>query len=194
LKERLFYFARHGQTDWNAKGRWQGQTDIPLNDAGRDEARRLGASLESLGIRSIGSSDLARALETAEIVGAAMGLSVSLVDAAFRERSYGAFEGKTISECRAQDPVRWASFDRDPDAVLPGVETIPALEQRMWRGLESAIRGMEAPALIVSHGRSIRALVRRVTGKMVAPIPNVGVYAFRLQGEGAIGADVITLP
>jgi broad specificity phosphatase PhoE len=194
LKEKIFYLARHGQTDWNARGRWQGQTDVPLNEAGRGEARQLAASLRSFGIRSIGSSDLARALETAEIVGAAVGLSVSVRDAAFRERSYGSFEGKTAGECRTQDPIAWASFDRDPDAILPGVETISALEQRMWRGLETAARCMETPALIVSHGRSIRALVRRVTEKMVAPIPNAGVYAFRLEGELAVAAYVVPLP
>ena len=65
---RILYLARHGETDWNAAGRWQGQSDVPLNDLGRDQARRLGEALRDKGVTAIVSSDLSRARETATMV------------------------------------------------------------------------------------------------------------------------------
>jgi broad specificity phosphatase PhoE len=194
LKGRLFYLVRHGQTDWNAAGRWQGQTDVPLNDAGRMEAAELAARLQTLGIRSVASSDLARALETAEIVSRALGVAVRPGDAAFRERAYGPFEGKTPTECRAMDPIAWERFERDPSQAPPGVEPLWALEERMMAGLSNAARHMATPALIVSHGRSIRVLVSNVTGRAVGPIPNVGVYAVRLEHGRPVEAYALPRP
>src|SRR5271165_4072006 len=98
---RVLYLARHGETDWNRTGRWQGQTDIPLNEAGKEQARELGVRLCGAGIRTIGSSDLARARETAEIASKELGLALGYLDAAFRERAYGIFEGLTREQCIA---------------------------------------------------------------------------------------------
>jgi broad specificity phosphatase PhoE len=177
----LFYFARHGETDWNKAGRWQGQTDIPLNEAGREQARILAARLEGLGLRSAGSSDLSRASETAEIASRILGIHRIAGDAAFRERAYGPFEGLTPKECRAKEPAAWARFEDDPSQALPGVEPLAALAERMLLGLQNAAERMPTPALIVSHGRSIRVLVGHVAGEAVGPIPNIGVYRFRLE-------------
>jgi probable phosphoglycerate mutase len=180
LKSTCLYFARHGETDWNVARRWQGQTDVPLNATGRVQAAALAARMRAEGIRAIGSSDLARARETAEIISRELGLSVSLVDAAFRERSYGIFEGLTSSECETRFSVAWSRFEGGAGQDLPGIEPLDMLASRMLTGLWLAAERLEAPALIVSHGRSIRVLVSKVTGKDVAPIPNGGVYRIRM--------------
>ncbi|HYG70238.1 MAG TPA: histidine phosphatase family protein, partial [Anaeromyxobacteraceae bacterium] len=91
---RLF-LVRHGETDWNVAGRWQGQTDIPLNEAGRAQARELARRMRGEGIATIAASDLLRARETAEIVAAELGLEVRILDHRLREQSFGAFEGLT---------------------------------------------------------------------------------------------------
>ena len=88
---------RHGETDWNASGRLQGHTDRPLNDYGRRQARELADRLSDDAIAAIYASDLSRAKETAEIVGARLGLPV-VVDADLRERNWGSWEGLTPSE------------------------------------------------------------------------------------------------
>src|SRR4029078_6301282 len=86
--------VRHGETDWNAPGRLQGHTDRPLNDYGRRQARELADRLGDDGIAAIYASDLSRAKETAEIVGARLGLPV-VIDADLRERNWGSWEGLT---------------------------------------------------------------------------------------------------
>lgn len=184
----VLYFARHGETDWNAAGRWQGQTDIPLNDTGRAQARALAARLRATGIRAIGSSDLARARETAEIVARELGLPLGPADAAFRERAYGIFEGLTPAECVARYPEAWERFEEDPRDPPTGVEPLGSLAGRMLIGLRRAAETLETPALVVSHGRAIRTLASLVTGHPVPPIANGGVYRFALVNGAPVEA------
>jgi len=86
--------VRHGETDWNAAGRLQGHTDRPLSDYGREQARRLAEELVGEEFDAIYASDLARARETAEIVGAQLDLPVVL-DPDLREKNWGTWEGLT---------------------------------------------------------------------------------------------------
>src|SRR5579883_2314353 len=95
----LFYLARHGQTDWNAEGRWQRWTDVPLNATGRAQARVLASVVQSLGIGGVVSSDLTRAKETAHIVAEALAVPFVGADPDLRERGFGVFEGLTRQEC-----------------------------------------------------------------------------------------------
>src|SRR3982751_4674804 len=89
---RLVFLARHGETAWNRAGRWQGKTDIPLSDAGRAQARALGAGLVGRGIVAVHASDLQRATETAEIIAGMLGIAALTVDARLGERGFGCFE------------------------------------------------------------------------------------------------------
>jgi len=82
------FLARHGETEWNRVGRWQGSTDIPLSEVGRDQALALAERLRGRGITEAHASDLSRARETAEIVAAALGVAPVRLDARFRERSF----------------------------------------------------------------------------------------------------------
>ncbi len=106
---------RHGETDWNASARLQGQTDIPLNARGQDQAQRLAAALRGEPLSAIYSSDLARAAQTADAVGAVLGLPVAQ-DQGLRERAFGIFEGLTPTEVGLQWPEqnrRWRQRDAD---------------------------------------------------------------------------------
>ena len=86
--------VRHGETDWNAEGRLQGHTDRPLNAHGRTQAKDLAERLAGEGADAIYASDLSRAKETAEILGARLGLPV-VIDADLREKNWGNWEGLT---------------------------------------------------------------------------------------------------
>ncbi len=111
---------RHGETAWNVDTRIQGQLDIPLNDTGRWQARRLAAAVADEGVSAIYASDLLRAHQTAQAIAQTTGLAVS-ADLALRERAFGAFEGHTYKEIEARWPEqseRWRK--RDPD-FSPGV-------------------------------------------------------------------------
>jgi probable phosphoglycerate mutase len=174
---RVVYLARHGETDWNRDGRWQGHTDIALNDAGREQARALAALLGGRGIGRVHASDLRRAHETAEIVAAALGVAAPVVDRDLRERSFGIFEGLTRDECAARHPEHWAAYRAEVSRVPPGAESHEALARRMHGAVARAAAGGDAvPVLVVSHGGSIRALIQRATGVMPPPLANVAVF------------------
>jgi broad specificity phosphatase PhoE len=177
---RVLYLARHGETDWNRVGRWQGHTDVALNDEGRAQARALGERLRGLDIGRVHASDLSRARETAEIAAALLGIGTPVVDPDLRERSFGVFEGLTRDECAARFPELWTSYRADASRVPPGAEAHEALAVRMHEAVLRAVSAREAdggaPVLVVSHGGSIRALLARVTGVMPPPLPNVAVF------------------
>jgi probable phosphoglycerate mutase len=196
--ERHLLLARHGETDWNAAGRWQGHTDVPLNAAGRAQALTLAARLRAEGVRAIATSDLCRARGTAEIVGEALGLEVALVDAALRERAYGRWEGLTRSECEAQFPEEWARHVSDPRTPPPGGESVDALLARVVPAVHGAAERLASPALLVTHGGVMRtflaAALSAAAGTPVAPprfIPNVGVWRVRLVAGRVVGAAAL---
>ena len=177
---RIIYLARHGETSWNREGRWQGHTDIALNDVGLAQARALGELLRGRGIARVHTSDLARARQTAELAAALLGVDALVVDPALRERSFGIFEGLTRQECEQLHAEHWASYRADPSRVPPGAESQEALADRMGEAVARAAAPREeaddAPVLVVSHGGSIRALLARATGKMPPPLDNVAVF------------------
>ena len=156
---RVLFVARHGETDWNAASRWQGQTDVPLNARGREQARALADVLRGAGLRSVATSDLARARATAEIVAAALGLGVGLVDPDLRERHFGCFEGFTREEVAVRFPEAWAGYLADPGPAVPGGESRDALLARLLRAAGRVARDLPEPALVVMHGGSMRALL-----------------------------------
>ena len=177
---RVLYLARHGETSWNREGRWQGHTDIALNETGHGQARALGELLRGRDIGRIHTSDLARARQTAETAAEILGISEVVVDAALRERSFGIFEGLTRRECEERHPDLWTSYRADPRQVPPGAESQEALAERVHAAVGRAVARRHAaddlPVLVVSHGGSIRALLARVTGTMPPPLENVAVF------------------
>jgi broad specificity phosphatase PhoE len=171
------YIARHGETDWNRVGRWQGQTDTRLNDVGRSQAKELASMLAGHRINRVISSNLARAHETATIVSELLGLGAVESDEDLRERSYGCFEGLTREECIAQFPEAWQSYLVDRRAGPRGSEPYDQVFGRMKRAMERAASAMidGQSILLVSHGGAIRTWLSTTTGQPALPIGNGAV-------------------
>lgn len=176
------YLTRHGETDWNHEGRWQGHTDIALNEAGRVQARELAERLRGLGIGKVAASDLGRARETAQIVAQALGLEEVAVDARLRERSFGAFEGLTRKDVAERYPQQWADYQADKRMMPPGAEPHELVISRMKGAVRTALEGVkpDASVLIVSHGGALRLLLTALTGQNIPPVPNAAVYKLSL--------------
>lgn len=194
MKRRRILLARHGQTEWNALGRLQGATDIPLNELGREQAQNLAAKLTGEPIAAIWSSDLSRARQTAEIVASARGLPGPLVEAELRERAFGVFEGLTRDECATQHPEAWQRWQAATTAP-PGGEDRGDAVARLRRALAkiAAATATSEPVLAVSHGGLMRLWLLEVLGPGVPMIPNAAVYAVDLDLDAADLALSVTL-
>jgi broad specificity phosphatase PhoE len=163
VSDRLL-LVRHGLTDWNREGRFQGHLDPPLSDDGQEQARLIATRLAASAgerPRRIVSSPLRRALETAELIAKALGLPTDEVgrDARLMELGQGAWEGRTHADVAMSDAERYAawregSWDRQP----PGGEPVTAAMGRVRAAIQAAIRGtVDAwPLCVVSHGGSLR--------------------------------------
>jgi broad specificity phosphatase PhoE len=177
--------ARHGETDWNREGRLQGHADQPLNDVGREQARALARSLTGEALAAIYSSDLLRALETAEIVAAVLGLPVVTVPE-LREADVGEFEGLTQAEIDTKFPDRAERVARLGYAFATG-EGHPAVTTRLLQALTRiAVEHEGETVLVVSHGGAIRVVLAHVEGldleqhrHRIAPTVNGGVFRVR---------------
>lgn len=175
--------ARHGETEWNRAGRWQGQADPPLNDLGRRQAETLADQLASDGVAAIYSSDLRRASETARIVANRLGLAVT-EDRALREIDVGSWSGLTRDEVRERFPegfARWLAGEIGHDG-----ETREQLAHRVVPAVEAiANRHVGESVLVVSHGGVIRALRRHAAGDPGESLANGATFALALV-EGAL--------
>ena len=155
---KTLYLVRHGETDHNAEGRAMGQMDTPLNARGLDQALQTAEFLRRYPIEHIVSSDLGRAMATAQPLAEALGLSI-VPDPRLRELSFGILEGKTVAECEALDPestARWRTGHFD--AALPGGESRRSLMQRTRAVLDEIIAGPHAHIALFSHGGTLNAL------------------------------------
>jgi len=147
LEPRAFWFLRHGETDWNAQGRSQGRSDIPLNQVGLMQAARAARALAGSGLATIVASPLIRARATAETVGEAVGLPVAF-DAELAEVDYGEQEGQAMGDWYAD----WIAGSYTPARG----ETFAALRARCARAVNRAT-ALPGPVLVVAHGSLFRA-------------------------------------
>lgn len=153
-------FVRHGTTDWNVLGRLQGQNDIPLNEAGRLQAKALGKRLNDEQWDAVVSSDLLRAKETADIISAITGIGPVRTERRLRERTHGRLDGTTLEERIALWGEQWKSLDH-------GVES----DKRLFeRGLECLSELCEHYAgkrlLVVTHGAFIGVMLNGILAQM----------------------------
>jgi probable phosphoglycerate mutase len=155
--------ARHGETDWNREQRWQGHADLPLNDAGREQAAALALALADEPLDAVYSSDLQRARDTAAVVAAAHGLDVvELVE--LREIDVGEWSGLTTSELEARFPEGLERHVSGGDGWERG-ETHAAMSVRIVSAVSRIAESHPGGrVLCVSHGGTIRALLARADG------------------------------
>jgi probable phosphoglycerate mutase len=152
----VILLARHGETDWNSERRWQGHADRPLNDVGREQARELAETLADRAIDVVYSSDLARAHETALIVGDRLGLPVE-VDAGLREVDVGDWSGRVHAEIEGFDPAGYRRWQEGGKGWNGGESYEEMGERVVATVLRLAARHPGETILIVTHGGSIRA-------------------------------------
>ena len=193
--------ARHGETPWNAEGRYQGQVDIPLSEVGQQQARSLGERLSTVRIDRAVASPLSRAAETARLALGADRASQLAFDEGLLEIGHGDWEGLLASEIRQRDPERLQAWRNVPDTVQmpgPGGESLQQVLDRAWPGLARACAGLgdDETLLVVAHDAVNRVLLCRLLG-----IPLARLWTFRqapatlnlLEGASVDGLEVVRL-
>ena len=180
-----WYLVRHGKTDWNRERRFQGQSDPPLNDAGRAQARAAAGRLAEVSFAAAYASDLSRATETAAAIVSGREPRVTAL-AGLREKRFGAWEGLTYVDAEARDPEGYRRIfgvaNYDGATPPPGGES----DMRMLRrvsGVADRLRdahgGREENILIVAHGGSLCALIVAMLG-----LPAAAIWRFRPANGG----------
>lgn len=157
---------RHGETAWNVDTRIQGHLDIGLNDTGRWQAERAAAALAHEPVSAIYTSDLARAHDTARIIGRRVG-HTPVPAPGLRERAFGHLQGRTFAEIEAhwpEDAQRWRK--RDPAWAPAGGESLQALRERVVQTTQQlARRHPGGLVVLVAHGGVMDILYRAATGQ-----------------------------
>lgn len=165
--------ARHGETPWNAEGRYQGQIDIPLSPVGEGQATALGQRLKDVRIDRAVASPLSRAQLTAKLALGDARTALLQTDADLQEIAHGEWEGLLASEIQDKDPARLLAWREEPDTVLmPGGESLRQVLDRSWRGLARAADGLgeDDTLLIVAHDAVNRVLLCRILGLPIAKL------------------------
>ncbi|MGZ4268237.1 MAG: histidine phosphatase family protein [Solirubrobacteraceae bacterium] len=179
----MILLARHGETDDNAPPqRVQGSIDTPLNERGREQARALAGEVRSAALRAIVTSHLARARETAEIVGATLGIEPS-VDPRLAESHRGWWEGRLLEDIEREEPEAWAAWRAGGAGFrFPGGESLGEHQARVLAALADLAAG-PTPVLAVTHGGSIRVALaasrpRGLDEFFTIPVPNASLFRY----------------
>ncbi len=158
---RHLLLLRHGQSTWNAEGRWQGWSDPPLSPAGTSQAKAALPELVDVGFEAVISSDLGRALATAQILARGLGLCVE-VDARLRERDVGAWSGLTATGIEQRWPGRLAAWRAGHLVRPPGGESDQQLADRALDALQPLSSRPERDLLVITHGGVVRLVERQL--------------------------------
>ena len=157
------YLVRHGETDWNKQSRLQGHTDVPLSEEGVRQSEMVAERFRGMTVDAVYSSDLLRATQTAELIGAAVGVPTQ-PRAELREAHFGDWEGLTRADVERNGDGRYDAYKADPLAFRPpGGEPIAAMIERTW--LEFLRIGREHPqgtVVLVTSGGPIKGIALRL--------------------------------
>ncbi len=178
--------VRHGQSEWNAIGRWQGHADPPLSDEGRLQAAEAGLRLGMFD--AIWASDLQRASVTAAIIAEIIGIGPVRLDRRLRETHVGPWQGLTHDEVNAEWPGFLDNHER-PDGFEPYDE---AASRMIAAFFDIAAASIGGEVIVISHGGVIRA-VRRMLGADDARMPNLGGSWFNVVPGRVLAGDLIDL-
>lgn len=173
--------VRHGETDWNAGKRIQGQIDVHLSAVGHAQARATANTLVNEGFAALYSSDLTRARQTAEATAHLAHLPLNLLPG-LRERHYGVFQGLTYAEAEVRYPAEYARHHaRDPRFAPAGGESLLDLAARLGESFDAIVRRHAGAAVVVfTHGGVLDVLHRQASGQSLDTprdfaIPNCGI-------------------
>ena len=191
--------ARHGETPWNAEGRYQGQEDITLSPVGEAQARALGERLREVRIDRAVASPLSRARRTAELALGDERAAMLTTDPGLMEIAHGTWEGLLAGQIRDRDPDLLRAWRDAPHEVLmPQDESLQHVFDRAWPALARACEGLGADdtLLVVAHDAVNRVLLCHVLG-----IPLARLWTFRqapttlnlLEGVDVDHLDVVRL-
>jgi probable phosphoglycerate mutase len=183
-------FIRHGETDWNAEKRIQGHLDIALNATGRAQALAMAFSAAHARFDALYSSDLARAMETAQALAQREALEVKPLPQ-FRERNYGVFQGLTAAEGKVRHPQAHAHYvARDFDYDFETGESMRHFAERVEQGVHWLMQHHAGQSVaVVTHGGVLDILYRRATGRPLHTprdfvIPNCSLNWFHFDAHG----------
>jgi len=168
------YVARHGETDWNYEGRYQGQRESTLTELGRRQAEALAGALADSGARRILSSPLRRCVDTARPLAERLGISVE-TDDRLLEIAHGNWEGRLRAEIERADGERLRAWRKAPHTVtFPGGESLTDVDDR-WRAFTDSLTG-DADVVVVTHDVLVRLAILTATRRKAAELwqPRVG--------------------
>jgi broad specificity phosphatase PhoE len=169
VKEKRIYLVRHGETEWNAMHIMQGQLNPGLNEVGRSQAIKVASLLNGTNVTAIFSSDLARAVETANFISDQLHIPVFQLSS-LRERGLGKISGKTIDQIKSEYPgLKFEGLMPDADSI-EGSEPLQEFRKRVVRGFHHCVSSHDGNMVIVTHGGSIKAILSSIDSLKDYPI------------------------
>ncbi len=192
---RSFYFIRHGQTDWNLEGRMQGQTDIPLNNTGREQAHAAIPYFKDLDIDLIVSSPLSRAYETAEIINQTIKVPIK-TNKDLRERSFGSNEGrvaKVVKEeyARNQNMKVQIDFNGFPQSL--DAEASDDYKNRLFAALDDILTEFDSEKILISAHNGFFKVMSHILVDDASPCENGVPYFFEKRVDNTWNIQKVTL-
>lgn len=170
-----FLLVRHGETTWNAEGRFQGRLDAPLSALGKAQAAALAEHIRNEGVQAVVSSPLSRAAETAAACAEVLGLACTL-DERLIEISHGSWEGRLRSEIQRDDPHRYEQWQRAPETVVfPGGEGLADVQHRLDAFIAAVEDAYGDGLLAVTHDIVVRLAMLAAQSRPLADCKNVEV-------------------
>ncbi|MDO4553130.1 MAG: histidine phosphatase family protein, partial [Bacillota bacterium] len=198
-KERTLCLVRHGQIRQHEGPIFLGQTDVPLSDLGREQARQAAESLKRIPLESpfLCCSDLSRARETAEIIGEALGLPIFLEEPGFREMALGDWDGRLVADVRREEPEEYERRGREflTYKRSVGSENFYDLSYRASKALDRLMKQVEGDLILVAHGGTIKMLTAHLLGMpperfLKEKIGNGQILVIKMQrGKGVLLPD-----
>lgn len=196
MSRKRILLVRHGKTEWNGLSRFQGKSDIPLNEEGRRQAGLLSARLEGWNPSVLFSSPLSRARETAGLLASGnSGLSPVLLDE-LSEMSFGLWEGRSIHEIESGTPESFLKWKASPfEFPPPGGEDFSSVEPRVRAVLEKIFSSDGDRIIVVSHGGILRAMLALLLDLPLRPVWRIKIANCSISGidVGKKGASLAFL-